>query len=145
MEEPKTLSYDWQYGREELFLQIDGYGNDDNLYIGLYHMEDGCPESFADLTVNLPFAPLSNINEAYIDHNFSKEKLRFIRQHKLGKILPDTASSGYCIFQKVAFDLKKLAELDSEGTKAFMERHGIQIEDASKQKPKKKQRLQRER
>ena len=145
MEEPKTLSYDWQYGREELFLQIDGYGNDDNLYIGLYHMEDGCPESFADLTVNLPFATLNNINEAYIDHNFSKEKLRFISQHKLGKILPDTASSGYCIFQKVAFDLKKLAELDPEGTKAFMERHGIQIEDASKQKPKKKQRLQRER
>ncbi len=145
MEEPKTLSYDWQYGREELFLQIDGYGDDDNLYIGLYHMEDGCPESFADLTVNLRFAPLNNINEAYIDHNFSKEKLRFIRQHKLGKILPDTASSGYCIFQKVAFDLKKLAELDPEGTKAFMERHGIQIEDAPKQKPKKKQRSQRER
>ena len=145
MEEPKTLSYDWQYGREELFLQIDGYGEDDNLYIGLYHMEDGCPESFADLTVNLPFAPLNNIIEAYIDHNFSKEKLHFIRQHKLGKILPDTASSGYCIFQKVAFDLKKLAELDPEGTKAFMERHGIQIEDAPKQKPKKKQRSQRER
>ena len=145
MEEPKTLSYDWQYGREELFLQIDGYGDDDNLYIGLYHMEDGCPESFADLTVNLRFAPLNNINEAYIEHNFSKEKLRFIRQHKLGKILPDTASSGYCIFQKVAFDLKKLAELDPEGTKAFMERHGIQIEDAPKQKPKKKQRSQRER
>ena len=88
MEEPKKLIYDWQYGREELFLQIDGYGEDDNLYIGLYHMEDGCPESFADLTVNLPFAPLNNINEAYIDHNFSKEKLHFIRQHKLGKILP---------------------------------------------------------
>ena len=145
MEEPKTLSYDWQYGREELFLQIDGYGDDDNLYIGLYHMEDGCPESFADLTVNLRFAPLNNINEAYIDHNFSKEKLRFIRQHKLGKILPDTASSGYCIFQKVAFDLKKLAELDPEGTKAFMERHGIQVEDTQKQKPKKKQKSQRER
>ena len=93
----------------------------------------------------LRFAPLNNINEAYIDHNFSKEKLRFIRQHKLGKILPDTASSGYCIFQRVAFDLKKLAELDPEGTKAFMERHGIQIEDAPKQKPKKKQRSQRER
>ena len=23
MEEPKTLSYDWQYGREELFLRED--------------------------------------------------------------------------------------------------------------------------
>lgn len=82
MEEPKTLSYDWQYGREELFLRVDSYMSDDNLYIGLYHMEDGYPESFADLTVNLPFAPLGGINEAYIDHNFSKEKLRFIKQHK---------------------------------------------------------------
>ena len=92
MEEPKTLSYDWQYGREELFLRVDSYMSDDNLYIGLYHMEDGYPESFADLTVNLPFAPLGGINEAYIDHNFSKEKLRFIKQHKL-----DTA--GYRILR----------------------------------------------
>ena len=59
MEESKTLSYDWQYGREELFLRVDSYMSDDNLYIGLYHMEDGYPESFADLTVNLPFAPLA--------------------------------------------------------------------------------------
>lgn len=111
MEEPKTLSYDWQYGREELFLRVDSYMSDDNLYIGLYHMEDGYPESFADLTVNLPFAPLGGINEAYIDHNFSKEKLRFIKQHKLGTIQPDTASSGYCIFQRVAFDLKNWQSL----------------------------------
>ena len=145
MEEPKTLSYDWQYGREELFLKVDSYMSDDNLYIGLYHMEDGYPESFADLTVNLPFAPLGGINEAYIDHNFSKEKLRFIKQHKLGTIQPDTASSGYCIFQRVAFDLKKLAELDPEGTKRFMERNGIRQRDVPKQKQKKKQRLQRER
>ena len=138
MEEPKTLSYDWQYGREELFLRVDSYMSDDNLYIGLYHMEDGYPESFADLTVNLPFAPLGGINEAYIDHNFSKEKLRFIKQHKLGTIQPDTASSGYCIFQRVAFDLKKLAELDPEGTKRFMERNGIRQRDVPKQKQKKK-------
>lgn len=28
MEEPKTLSYDWQYGREELFLRVDSYMSD---------------------------------------------------------------------------------------------------------------------
>ena len=143
MEEPKTLSYDWQYGREKLFLRVDSYMNDDNLYIGLYHMEDGCPESFADLTVNLPFAPLGGINEAYIDHNFSKEHLRFIRKYKLGRVLPETAVSGYCTFQKVAFDLKKLAEYDPQGTREFMESHGIQIADAPKQKPKNKSQRER--
>lgn len=143
MEEPKTLSYDWQYGREELFLRVDSYMSDDNLYIGLYHMEDGYPESFADLTVNLPFASLGGINEAYIDHNFSKEHLRFIRKYKLGRVLPETAVSGYCTFQKVAFDLKKLAEYDPQGTREFMESHGIQIADAPKQKPKNKSQRER--
>ena len=47
----------------------------------------------------------------------AKKSFVFIKQHKLGTIQPDTASSGYCIFQRVAFDLKKLAELDPEGTK----------------------------
>ena len=28
MGEPKTLSYDWQYGREELFLRVDSYMNE---------------------------------------------------------------------------------------------------------------------
>lgn len=145
MEEPKKLIYDSGEQPEEVFLRVSGYLDRDRLYVGIYQTEYGYPELFSDLTVNLHHAPLNGVNEAYIDHNFSKEKFRFIKQHKLGTIQPDTASSGYCIFQRVAFDLKKLAELDPEGTKAFMERHGIQIEDASKQKPKKKQRLQRER
>lgn len=145
MEEPKKLIYDSGEQPEEVFLRVSGYLDRDRLYVGIYQIEYGYPELFSDLTVNLHHAPLNGVNEAYIDHNFSKEKLRFIKQHKLGTIQPDTASSGYCIFQRVAFDLKKLAELDPEGTKRFMERNGTQQGDASKQKPKKKQRSQRER
>ena len=109
-----------------MFLKVDSYVDNNSLYIGLFRMEDGCLECFADLTTNLPSAPLGGIGEAYIDHDFSKEKLRFIRQHKLGEVLPDTASSGYCIYHKVAFNLDKLAELDPEGTKAFIEVHDVQ-------------------
>ena len=83
------------------------------------------------------------MNEAYIDHNFSKEHLHFIRKYKLGRVLPETAVSGYCTFQKVAFDLKKLAEYDPQGTREFMESHGIQIADAPKQKPKNKSQRER--
>lgn len=145
MEEPKKLIYDSGEQPEEVFLRVSGYLDRDRLYVGIYQTEYGYPELFSDLTVNLHHAPLNGVNEAYIDHNFSKEKLRFIKQHKLGTIQPDTASSGYCIFQRVAFDLKKLAELDPEGTKRFMERNGIRQRDVPKQKQKKKQRLQRER
>lgn len=45
--------------------------------------------------------------------------------------------------QKVAFDLKKLAEYDPQGTREFMESHGIQIADAPKQKPKNKSQRER--
>lgn len=145
MEEPTKLIYDSGEQPEEVFLRVSGYLDRDRLYVGIYQTEYGYPELFSDLTVNLHHAPLNGVNEAYIDHNFSKEKLRFIKQHKLGTIQPDTASSGYCIFQRVAFDLKKLAELDPEGTKRFMERNGIRQRDVPKQKQKKKQRLQRER
>lgn len=145
MEEPKKLVYDSGAQPEEVFLRVSGYLDRNCLYVGIYQTEYGYPELFSDLTVNLHHAPLNGVNEAYIDHNFSKEKLRFIKQHKLGTIQPDTASSGYCIFQRVAFDLKKLAELDPEGTKRFMERNGIRQRDVPKQKQKKKQRLQRER
>ena len=113
------------------------------LYVGIYQTEYGYPELFSDLTVNLHHAPLNGVNEAYIDHNFSKEHLRFIRKYKLGRVLPETVASGYCTFQKVAFDLKKLAEYDPQGTREFMESHGIQIADAPKQKPKNKSQRER--
>ena len=57
--------------------------------------------------------------------------------------MPETVASGYCTFQKVAFDLKKLAEYDPQGTREFMESHGIQIADAPKQKPKNKSQRER--
>ena len=132
MEEPTKLIYDSGEQPEEVFLRVSGYLDRDRLYVGIY-----------DLTVNLHHAPLNGVNEAYIDHNFSKEHLRFIQKYKLGRVLPETAVSGYCTFQKVAFDLKKLAEYDPQGTREFMECHGIQIKNAPKQKPKNKSQRER--
>ena len=50
MYKTKTLSYDWEYGHEELYLTVNSYLSGNNLYIGL-ESDEG---SFADLTVNLP-------------------------------------------------------------------------------------------
>ena len=64
-EEKKTLGYDWEFGHEELMLEVDAYRYDNRLYIGLTHMEEGYEESFADLTINLAHMPVER-NEAYI-------------------------------------------------------------------------------
>ena len=54
-------------------------------------------------------------------------------------------SAAYILAKKKDAKLKKLAELDPEGTKRFMERNGIRQRDVPKQKQKKKQSLHRTR
>ena len=37
--------------------------------------------------------------------DYLHDMLHFIKEHKLGKVLNETARSGYATYQKVAFDL----------------------------------------
>ena len=107
MEEPKKSIYDSGEQPEEVFLRVSGYLDRDRLYVGIYQIEYGYPELFSDLTVNLHHAPLNGVNEAYIDHNFSKEHLRFIR--KMNKEIRDYQESMFwglsfrqCLFSVLA-------------------------------------------
>lgn len=140
MDETKTLGYDWELGHEELFIEVNSYANNGSLYIGLYHMEDGYPESYGDLTVNLPFS-VTKVNEAYIDDFSSDSKLQFIEKHKLGKLLPEKGYSGYVTYNKVAFDLDRLAEFDKDGVKEYRQLHDL----PEKKEPKRKRNTERER
>lgn len=124
MEEIKTLSYDWEYGYEEVVLKVDSYIEGKRLYIGLAYMEEGNLENFSDLTVNLPFEPVKE-NEAYIEDFLSKSHLKFIETHKLGETLPEYGYSGFVKSTKVAFDLERLAEYDREGVENYRKLRGI--------------------
>lgn len=124
MEEIKTLSYDWEYGHEEVVIKVGSYIKGKRLYIGLAHMEEGNLENFSDLTVNLPFEPAEE-NEAYIEDFLSKSHLKFIKRYKLGEILPESGFSGFVKYTKVAFDLERLAEYDPEGIEKYRRLHGI--------------------
>lgn len=133
MNERKTLGFDWEFGHEEVALEVGSYMYGDNLYIGMYTKQEGVWESFGDITVNLPYNSVEP-NEAYIDDFSSKDKLKLVRKYKLGKVLPEKGHSGYCDYFKVAFDLDKLAEFDKEGVEKFRKLHGI----PEKQKQKKR-------
>ena len=129
----KTLGYDWEYGHEEVAIRVSSYRNNGNLYVGLCHREEGEWEDFGDVTINLPFSFLEP-NEAYITGDFTKDMIRFIKAHKLGKVLDETAKSGYGTYQKVAFDLARLAEVDPEGVAEHCKMMGIEL---PREKPKK--------
>lgn len=117
MDEIKTLGFDWEFGHEELSLQVSSYANNGCLYVGLYNKGEEGFEPFGDLTVNLPMSSMipPESNEAYISGSFSREKLQFIKKHELGVLLPEEGFSGYCTYAKVAFDMERLREFDPKG------------------------------
>ena len=84
MEEKKTVPFKWEFGEETVSLEVGSYAYDNRLYIGVIcHGEDG-PESFADMTVNIPAYSLDP-NEAFINGDISRDLLAFIKENKLGK------------------------------------------------------------
>ena len=94
------------------------YANNERLYIGMTtHNNDGA-EPFADMTVNLPGYSLEP-GEAFISGDISKDLLQFIKENKLGKVLPYQVKSGYGKYSVVAFDLEKLKAFDPKGVAEF--------------------------
>ncbi len=125
MDNRRVLDYDWEYGTEKIMLYVGKY-EFGGLYVGMLCEIDGNLECFLDLTKNIPGYELEH-NEAYITHEFRESNLAFIERHKLGVKKPAYARSGFCTYPMVAFDLKRLAELDPGGTKQFAQEMGIEI------------------
>ena len=70
------------------------------------------------MTVNLPAYSLEP-GQAFISGDISKDLLRFIRENKLGKVLPYKVHSGFGTYSVVSFDLNKLKEFDPKGVAEF--------------------------
>lgn len=147
MDEIKTLGFDWEFGHEELALEVSSYANNGCLYIGLHNKTEEGFDQFGNLTVNLPMSSMIPLepNEAYIDHFLSKENLRFIKKHKLGVVLPEIGFSGYCAYAKVAFDMERLSEFDPKGVEGYLQRRKEQDAPKKETKPKKRKHEQKER
>ena len=140
--EQKTLEYEGSLCKEELILKVDSYRCKNRLFIAMVKKKDQEEELYDILTVSLPGENIK-INEAFISDFECKYKLSFIRKYKLGEVLQRVGHSGFCDYRLGRFDLEKLAEYDPQGTREFMESHGIQIADAPKQKPKNKSQRER--
>ena len=134
-----TIKDNWEFGRETVAIRVSSYRNNGNLYVGLCHKEGREWEDFGDVTINLPYQFLEP-NEAFITGDFTKDMLHFIKEHKLGKVLNETGRSGYATYQKVAFDLARLAEFDPEGVAEHCRFAGIEVPKEKPQKTKKQNR-----
>lgn len=135
-EEPKpqkTLFYHSEYGGDtEVSLEVQSYSNNGRIYIGLICNEDGEPEPFASVTVNID-APAPDYC-GYLDTNNLSNVEKFITENDLGEFSGFTGSSGYCQYPLYIFNVDKLRELCPEQMAAYEHRIGALGKSPEKEK-----------
>ncbi len=131
-----TLDYHWELGEDKICLYVDSYAYGAGLAIQMYNREDENEDwdTFADLTVNLSGYCLDP-GEAFISGDCSKDKLNFIKDYGLGKVIAK-GHSGFAEYSLVKFNLKKLAEYDRVGVSKYCMENGIKLKEKRAKKPK---------
>jgi len=64
---------------------------------------------------------------SFTSGDFTRDKLAFIQENRLGKVLPGQARSGFATYTPVAFDLSRLSRYDREGVEEFCRQWGLDI------------------
>lgn len=123
-ESSDTLPFHWEFGKEEITLKVSSYAYGNGLAVLMYYQSEGELELFSDLTVNLPGGYGLKPQEAFVSGDFTRDKLAFIQENRLGKVLPGQARSGFATYTPVAFDLSRLARYDREGVEEFADNGG---------------------
>lgn len=114
-ESSDTLPFHWEFGKEEITLKVSSYAYGNGIAVLMYSQSEGELELFSDLTVNLPGGYGLKPQEAFVSGDFTRDKLAFIQENRLGKVLPGQARSGFATYTPVAFDLSRLSRYDREG------------------------------
>lgn len=90
-----------------------------NLAITMTTWEDGTPEPWQTLTVNLD--GIREREHAFIDtNNNGPEILEWISSHKLGVPTGRLGFSGFCVYPEYHFFPNALREMDSEGYTEYL-------------------------
>ncbi len=103
-----------KYGKEHpITFDFDRYLQNGNLYVGLVTHEEGYPEPWSDLTVNLGVKCRENC--AYIDiNNNGNEIIEWLCENKLGSPTGHMIPSGFCVYPEFKFDMNELMQYVEE-------------------------------
>lgn len=106
----KTLTLKNDYGHKyEISFKLGMYAANDNLYVGMICYEDGFPEPYGDLTVNLE--TMLDQDKAYIDtNNNGNSIIKWLLDNELGHFTGNYGFSGLCMYPEFEFDMQKLLE-----------------------------------
>lgn len=88
-------------------LVTDKYVENDNLYVGIISWDEGYPEPWGDLTVNLGYECSKNC--AYIDTNNNGQQIvDWLIENKLGRLTGKVERSGFCVYPEFEFDMNEV-------------------------------------
>ena len=99
-----------RWGKEHpMTFEVHKYADNGNLYIGLITHEEGYPEPWQNLTVNLGVKCKENC--AFIDiNNNGYEILDWLVDNNLGRILPREKISGFCVYPEFEFNMEMIKQ-----------------------------------
>ena len=97
-----------KYGKTHpMTFELNRYADNGNLYVGLITHEEGYPEPWQNLTVNLGVKCEENC--AFIDtNNNGNEILHWLIDNDLGDVTDNLKSNGYWIYPEFKFNMKEL-------------------------------------
>lgn len=91
----------------EISFHLANYADNGNLYVGMICHDDGYPEAYGDLTVNLDIKLPSD--RAYVDYNNNgREILHWLIDNELGIPAFATRVSGFCEYPEFIFNMPEL-------------------------------------
>ena len=103
----KTLTLNAWGRSHEISLHIDSYVDNGNLYVGMTCYDDGYPEPWSDLTVNLD-AECSEFC-AFIDtNNNGRDIMKWLIDNSLGYPTGRISTSGFCAYPEFCFNVVEL-------------------------------------
>lgn len=119
-----TLELKTQFGTtENVTLTVNTYVDNNSLYVGMTTMEDGFPEPYGDVTVNL----LTSVPPycAFVDTNNMPELEGFLVKNGIAEFTGIEQRSGYCSYPLYLFDGEKMRGLCPDGMAAYERVNGL--------------------
>lgn len=100
----KSLTLNAWGSNHKITLNLDHYAENGNLYVGLVCWDEGFPEPWSDLTVNLSVPCRKNC--AFIDTNNNGEQIiDWLIENGLGMETGNVRISGWCAYPQFEFDM----------------------------------------
>lgn len=103
-----------KYGTERpMSFTLDSYVDNGNLYVGLVTHEEGYPEPWSDLTVNLGIKCKANC--AFIDTNNNGDEIAgWLIRNRIAYPTGRMKASGFCVYPEFEFNMGTLCKYMDE-------------------------------